>query len=1590
MDPGSPLNRASLVAVAEHHLQGKKLVETVKTLNKLGWSVGAIPAVETTTSQRPGKGHGGVWTMGRKHLHQRALTPDLKQSVQEPEHRGVHTQWTSRTIRMQSTDIEFCTVYLATGLGLEGSNYQTLLELGSFLKSRGSPFIVMGDWNNTVEELLPIGLHQFLEGRWLIPAGAPPGDHRVIDFCLVSSSLAAGAHLSFDASGPWAQPHSGLLLTLDLEVFTMNKVVIEKPLAIHPAMGPDLPWEYHVERVRELVRIGECKLEHAQRELQGVHECSDVDGMYMEFALTAESFIVGRQPDSDFQHASMHRGWPIQTKTVQVVPPRPEGYQQHPTGLSAWWALDSRLCEYLACCRKAKWHLLSDSWTRVLTHIGKVEALPRILPDKGARELCALSAIRQMGEGAGQHAQQSPFQTLRAILKDIERFLLQQGQKAYKLWIANSLRVGAGALHRFTKGWGEPRPGLAVVFDDAGRQVVEPQAFVEAKAQSWSLLWESEHGPTRLTAPWWQDLRDAADAAERAPISMADLKSVLKSFGPRVGVGADQQNPRWWASLPDQGIHALACVLEEVERSLQWPMATMCNVVALLPKTTVADRPITLTQALYRLWGRLRRFEVGNWSQTRAQHWDKVVKGSSPLRAALARQCKLEMASAQGFSWSEALWDISQFYDHCTWEQIAHVGRQVDYPVISLYMGLIMHASPRRVQADGAVSSLIWPGRSLMAGCSQAVELGKLALWTILEHVHAAFRPRDLSSWVDDLSNQEQGTEEQVFQASTRVSEGLCTALVKAGFKISSKSLLISNPPRLSVRIQRHLQQLGIPIQVAQAVKDLGVDGHAVRRRTGVLQGRMKKAANRAAMIRSVVKSERKARVLCRTGYKPQAVWGLEAQGLAPTVLRRLRAQVASMSGMKHPGGCSTTCIRLAFGLDADPFVFGRLQIFQEWIALIPELVEHQRPLELAWKKLLDGLRSAARPWNKVKGIISATIATLLDIRWDPKSPWEWIDGEGEVFSLRSTDTDRLLHFELRGALEQEAWAQASAFHHGDGLWQGADLTVLKRHIARLRRQGEHSQASVLQLAATGALWPASRRFGTESGRPPDEAPEEIQEDGPLGPGPSVRPAVEQRAGSPHDACATTLDDPEAVDLDLEWAEGDDLDFGLDDPWEILEEPAPQDRHTKDGKAVWSCKLCPRCGECEETLFHQLWQCPANDGLEGCHWEHRARAEAEHASLPCFWLRGLPPLAWTYRPAMAPTQGEVVYLGGSPTKPVVLGAGDIVATDGSGGSFSSEPRLRRCGWGFVVLTPGLAVRSCGWGPLHLWKQTVPLAELQAVQSALLATEGPITVAVDSVIVAKGIRRGPSFRHSFNQYRWRVFWECAANRQITVVKVRSHVPAATAVSKGYDPQLWLANELADKLADEAARRAQLPARNIQEVAAADKLTLEVQQHILTVAHSVCQASKELYGPSSVGDRGVEARGRQAARRSELASAIAQSMHRFSQQRFRCLDCHGAPGMGAEARLAFFRSPCPKLPLQVHPSHKVARHRGLLWCTVCGKTGSQRFESFRAECGAPTAHGRRVLDKLRAGRLPPGHKAWPDDEEGTGLELVHPDC
>ena len=116
---------------------------------------------------------------------------------------------------------------------------------------------------------------------------------------------------------------------------------------------------------------------------------------------------------------------------------------------------------------------------------------------------------------------------------------------------------------------------------------------------------------------------------------------------------------------------------------------------------------------------------------------------------------------------------------------------------------------------------------------------------------------------------------------------------------------------------------------------------------------------------------------------------------------------------------------------------------------------------------------------------------------------------------------------------------------------------------------------------------------------------------------------------------------------------------------------------------------CPwGCGATGEAVNHRhiFWDCPRLAAspipeVQGSNSLTRRALAAIDAGSSAFWLRGTVPRPWTHDACEPPL--EVFCAHGDAS--FAATAASVIATDGGGGAFSSDPRRRRCTFGYVIL-----------------------------------------------------------------------------------------------------------------------------------------------------------------------------------------------------------------------------------------------------------------------------------------------------------------
>ncbi len=146
-----------------------------------------------------------------------------------------------------------------------------------------------------------------------------------------------------------------------------------------------------------------------------------------------------------------------------------------------------RVSNLVGALRKGRAGARERHWPQVDTLRRRVLQQPRILEDQ-SQELIILARTATLDTAETADAARI-LQDLKYLVTRVEAVLLRRSRERFRGWIANSLKIGAGALHRYTKQYGEARQQLARTLDAEGKEVVDPLLAVGAKAAFWGGLW---------------------------------------------------------------------------------------------------------------------------------------------------------------------------------------------------------------------------------------------------------------------------------------------------------------------------------------------------------------------------------------------------------------------------------------------------------------------------------------------------------------------------------------------------------------------------------------------------------------------------------------------------------------------------------------------------------------------------------------------------------------------------------------------------------------------------------------------------------------------------------------------------------------------------------------------------------------------------------------------------------------------------------------------------------------------------------------------------------------------------------------------
>ena len=236
------------------------------------------------------------------------------------------------------------------------------------------------------------------------------------------------------------------------------------------------------------------------------------------------------------------------------------------------------------------------------------------------------------------------------------------------------------------------------------------------------------------------------------------MDAALFTFKDATGMGLDCMGPLLLKHLPLEAREELAMLLTSVVEQQAWPWQALMACVALIPKVggggggeAGGERPIGLLTFLVRLFTRCCRPKMRKWCDAYCGHWDHAVSSSSALRSALVQHLRVEIAQLTSRHWALILWDLREFYDSIGLAALVDSALRRHYPARVLHLIVQAYQAPRVLRCGKSSSEWVTPVDSIVAGCGEANNLARCALYEAAEAVSRVSPLMQLGQFVDDI-----------------------------------------------------------------------------------------------------------------------------------------------------------------------------------------------------------------------------------------------------------------------------------------------------------------------------------------------------------------------------------------------------------------------------------------------------------------------------------------------------------------------------------------------------------------------------------------------------------------------------------------------------------------------------------------------------------------------------------------------------------------------------------------------------------------------------------------------------------------------
>ena len=169
-------------------------------------------------------------------------------------------------------------------------------------------------------------------------------------------------------------------------------------------------------------------------------------------------------------------------------------------------------------------------------------------------------------------------------------------------------------------------------------------------------------------------------------------------------------------------------------------------------------------------------------------------------------------AEARGLDWTTILWDLAKFYDTVGLAALLIETAANKFSPTTMFMFLLNYLAPRTLKAGVCHSEWVFPANSLLAGCGEATNTAKNALYGIIENLHNK-SPARFQLYVDDLKQfDEDRCPNKLAIKAAKAGQCLAESLRKHHFVLSGKSVVVASNARVARTIVLAMAAKGVKI----------------------------------------------------------------------------------------------------------------------------------------------------------------------------------------------------------------------------------------------------------------------------------------------------------------------------------------------------------------------------------------------------------------------------------------------------------------------------------------------------------------------------------------------------------------------------------------------------------------------------------------------------------------------------------------------------------------------------------------------------------------------------------------------------------